>query len=182
MLRRLQMSMEAGNSNDNYYDSNNQAMPHGLYQQNSTLSSAEIDEFETAKKQIKGAWKAGIVWFSLLGLITGGVVLFGAAIGKPEGAVDLSGLVLILGVVFAVMTGLIALLTFGVYKKSQACAVILTILMSLGVLNNLLSMESLGRGIAAIAFGILFVYYFANGIRGISTYKRLVSRFPNLKY
>jgi ABC-type multidrug transport system fused ATPase/permease subunit len=166
-----------GMAEDAYHS---QPFPQQFYDRNSTLSSAEIDEFENAKKQIKGAWKAGVAWFVLLGIIVGGMMILGMAMPSAGTNVNAGSVIMFMAVVFGIMAGFIALLTFGVYKKSLACVIILTVLMSLGTLNNLLSMEGPGRGIGGVLIGILFIYYFANGIKGISTYKKFVARFPHL--
>jgi hypothetical protein len=139
-------------------------------------------EFETAKKHINNARKAGVTWCILAGLLW--IVLFllmAFFIGSKSP--ELSVLALIPLVVVLVIIGIIGGLTLGVSRKSRVCAVILAGFTGLSLLGNVLNLISGGppQIIASVLFALLFTYYFGYGVYGTFTYHKLINLYPGLK-
>jgi hypothetical protein len=134
-----------------------------------TASAADYSvEMEAAEADIRKAWKAGRAWCFLVGLI-GGLLTVVLLIAAPSPFMILPFLILL--PLFALIGGL----SYGVFKKSRACAVILLCITGLGLLSNLLSLPSNGgRGAISIIISILFCYYFALGVRGTFKYHKLM--------
>lgn len=136
-------------------------------------------------KQIKSAGRAGLVW-SILLVIGSAVMLFAMAMisSAPKTPELNTPQIEALPVMAAIIVGLtvvISLLSYGIYKRKMFCAVLITILVGVGLLNNLASIGDGAQGIGSLIFSILFIYYFANGIQGISNYNKLKSKYPDLQ-
>jgi len=113
---------------------------------------------EKATSAIKNAWIAG----AISGVLTMIVALIGAF------GYDLWNLIdafLILG------------LSFGIYKKNRACAVILFVYWIGGKILQIVELGvqgQVGSSIGTLPIAIIFGYYFFQGIRGTFAYRRIV--------
>jgi serine/threonine-protein kinase len=119
--------------------------------------SVEPDVPDQVRKEIRGAWIAG--------LISGGITLavtlfsmFGSTIGGI-GAENLVDVAMILG------------FTYGIYKKSRACAIAMLVYF---VASKIYLMLQMGKP-SGLWLGLVFSYYFALGVRGTFAYHRLRS-------
>lgn len=129
-----------------------------LYQPASYLSNDydDSEEMKKAKKSIKNAW--------ITGVISGAFTLIFVLILTPflPGMID-TAYVLIAG---AIILGL----SYGIYRKSRACAIIL---LSFYALDKILFYIESGKT-AGILVTMIFIYYFAKGIEGTFAYHRLM--------
>jgi hypothetical protein len=111
---------------------------------------------ENAEKAIRGAWIAGVIsaaatlLFSLIAIAADDIFGIGA-----WAFIDVA---LILG------------LTLGIYKKSRAAA---SIMLAYWVVSKILLLAA-GVGVSGLAIGVLFGYYFLQGVRGTFAYHRVV--------
>jgi hypothetical protein len=115
----------------------------------------DADVPEQTLKDIRGAWVAGLI----SGCVTLAITLFsifGSAIGGI-GAENLVDVALIFG------------LTYGICKKSRACAIGLLVYF---VVSKIFLMVETGKP-TGLWLGLVFTYYFALGIRGTFAYQRL---------
>jgi hypothetical protein len=113
-------------------------------------------ELEEANARIKKAWISGVVVGSLTFLVMAVVVGLGLDVGGID-AWLLVDVVIIFG------------LTFGVYRKSRTCAILL---FSYYLLSKVIGFIESGRA-GGIIITALFLFYFARGIQGTFTYHRL---------
>src|SRR5262249_9957703 len=107
-------------------------------------------------KKIRGAWIAGLI----SGSLTLVVPLFAIA-GKSVlgySAVELVDVALVFG------------LTFGIYKKSRTCAVLMLVYF---VISKVIIMMEM-RSASPMIVGLLFMYFYALGVVGTFQYHRLV--------
>lgn len=109
------------------------------------------DDLEKANKRIKGAVIAGII----SGILTTIMAFVGATEIGLWGLIDS---VFIVG------------LTFGIFKKSRTCAIIMLVYW---IISKLLQWDILTSSFIAIAFAGIFTGYFIQGILGTFAYQRL---------
>lgn len=118
-----------------------------------------IDKARTA---IKRAWIAAVVsgtWtlaFTLLAMLTDDKRTFGGLFDAWT-FIDVA-------IAYA--------LAFGIYRKSRTCAVLMLAIFILGQVVARLEISSIG----GILVPLIFVYLFAQGIRGTFVYQRAASR------
>lgn len=124
------------------------------------LSDQEQNELSEAEKQIKSAWVSGVV-ICVITAIVG--VLRGTVFnnGTEEATFESIGMLIS---VF-IMGGL----TFGIYFKSRACAVILC---GLFVLDKVVTFAAT-RQVGGILIAIILIYYLGYGIKGTFTHYNL---------
>jgi hypothetical protein len=117
-------------------------------------------ELIEANKHIKEACHAGI----FIGAITLLVVLIAIGIGRPIVGVDGWGLVDVV---------LIFGLTFGIYRKSRTCAVLMLLYYSACKIIGLIEYgSSSGLGLFV---SLLFIYSFIKGVKGTFAYHNLTA-------
>ena len=111
-------------------------------------------------KKIRNAWNAGLV----SGGITLAVTLLAVAGMSVLGysAVELIDVALVFG------------LTFGIYKKSRTCAVLMLVYF---VISKIIIMTEM-RSASPMIVGLIFMYYYALGVVGTFQYHRLVRAVP----
>jgi len=107
-------------------------------------------------KKIKGAWVAGLI----SGFMTLGVTLLAMA-GTAMLGFDAWNLVDV-----AFVFGL----TYGIYRKSRACAVLMLVYF---VISRIAMMVETGKP-SGLLIGLIFFYYYARGISGTFAYRRLI--------
>lgn len=105
-----------------------------------------------ALSAIKGAWVAGIISGAITLIVTL-LAMRGMRIMR-FGALNLIDVVLIFG------------LTFGIYMKSRACAVIMFVYF---VASKIMIFAQTGKP-TGLPLAILFAYFFFQGIRGTFAY------------
>jgi hypothetical protein len=132
------------------------------------------EEIEKAKKQVKAGWIAGIVWASLLALVTVFLAFMPMFIGTRQnpalkGLNDESVAMVsrIVSGVMMILTIIIGILSYGIRQNSLACAAILTILSGLSVFSSLFE-----KDLGGTVFGILFFVLFCVSVNGINTLKK----------
>lgn len=147
-------------ANYGHYPQNGyQNQPFHGYNQN-YLSDSEQLELKTAQKQIRNAWVSGAI-------VSGITILFAfifSAMSSKEVELIASPLEMIITAI--IFGGL----TIGVYCKSRACAVILC---GLFLLDKIVTFAATGKFSGAI-LTFVFIYYFAYGIKGTFTYRRIM--------
>ncbi|KAI9134593.1 serine/threonine-protein kinase [Acaryochloris sp. CCMEE 5410] len=126
-------------------------------QQSPPPLQSSAHELEEANRQIKTAWIAGIVLAVLtflIGILSGSDTSFW-----------------LIDVVIS------AGLTFGIYKKVRACAVLMLIYYILGRLLWVSAALESGEGVnpAAIGLGGAFIYFYVQGVKGTYTHHRLTT-------
>lgn len=111
-------------------------------------------------KKIRNAWIAGLV----SGSITLVVTLFAIAGMSVLGysAAELIDVALVFG------------LTFGIYKKSRTCAVLMFVYF---VFSKIVLMTEM-RSASPMIVGLVFLYFYAMGVVGTFQYHRLVRAVP----
>jgi hypothetical protein len=122
-----------------------------------TLNGAdESEELQKANKSIKNAWVTGV--------ISGSLTLIASMILAPLALemLNVPAMLITAAIVFG--------LSYGVYRKSRTCAVIL---LSFYALDKIVFYIDSGR-MAGIVVTLIFIYYFAKGIEGTFTYHRLM--------
>ena len=143
------------------------------YRAYGNYQTADSSEMESAEKDIRSSWKAGRVWCILVGILF--IIIFAVALGASSSSAR--GAAPVVFVLTIVMLPILAIgigLTYGLYKKSRACAVILFTLTALGLVSSLTDLlTDQGRGGARVLFGLLFLYYFWRGVRGTFKYHKL---------
>ena len=118
---------------------------------------AEEWELETPPKiamKIKGAWITGLVSAGITLLFVGFAMM-----GKSMLGVDAWALIDV-----ALMAGL----SYGVYRKSRTCAILLLALFALN--KVLMYMES--RAVSGLLLTVLFFYFFIQGVVGTFQFHR----------
>ena len=107
-------------------------------------------------KKIRNAWIAGLV----SGGITLAVTLLAVAGMSVLGysAVELIDVALVFG------------LTFGIYKKSRTCAVLMLVYF---VISKVILMTEM-RSASPMIVGLVFLYFYAMGVVGTFQYHRLI--------
>lgn len=106
---------------------------------------------EKANKAIKRAWIVGLIW--------AGLTLIAALISMSKGGSlwRLVDVFLIFG------------LTFGIYRKSRICAVIIFVYCVVSII-----LSSINAGRPAVSAGMVFLlYFFFQGIRGTFAYHKI---------
>lgn len=135
------------------------APPNAPDQQNQPPLLSSQKELEEANQQIKTAWIAGTVTtvITLLAML----VLSGSEAGG------------LLWIDVLLTAGF----TFGIYKKIRACAVLMLIYFILSKLLQIIAALDANAGInpIAIGFGGLFLYFYAQGVKGTYTFHRLTN-------
>jgi hypothetical protein len=137
--------------------------PQNNYQTNS-------DEIKKAEKYAKSGWIGGVVWASLLGFATVVFMMLPAAMKSSlpnDPTQDFALVSKVMVFILGGMTILIGGLSYGVKRKSMACAVILAVIALLGVINSV--SEKLP---GAVIFGLLMFSLFAMAASGINTLKK----------
>jgi hypothetical protein len=156
------------------YSPNNAPHYSGNYQSPNTYNENHA-EIEKAEKAVKSGYVAGIVWTVLLAIGTLAIGALSMALPdlaksapNPAEAAKTAAMVskVMVGILLF-LTVLVGGLTYGVRKKSMACAIILAVLSLLGLLNAL-SEQKLG----AIMFGLAMFAFFAVAANGINTLKK----------
>ncbi|MBM4293481.1 MAG: hypothetical protein FJ126_01055 [Deltaproteobacteria bacterium] len=114
-----------------------------------------ITDIQKANNKIKIAWIVGVIFGAFIALD----LIF---------KMDLSYRNLIISVIGS---GLFLGLSFGIYKKSRTCAMILFALPIASVIDGIVR-----GGAFQVLFGIIFSYPFYQGVRGTFTYHKLIAR------
>ncbi len=121
------------------------------------LESSEVEPAIPPQvlKKIKNAWIAGIV----SGCVTLAVTLLAVSGNRVLGysAWEFLDVALIFG------------LTFGIYKKSRACALLMLVYFAISKI--LLMLE--GGGSTGIVMSLIFIYFYAQGVAGTFQYHKL---------
>lgn len=132
------------------------------------------EEIEKARKQVNAGWIAGIVWASLLALVTVFFAFMPMFIGTRQnpafkGLNDESVAMVsrIMSGVMMILTIIIGILSYGIRQNSLACAAILTILSGLSVFSSIFE-----KDLGGTVFGILFFVLFCVSVNGINTLKK----------
>ena len=136
--------------------SNPYAAPRAQLLSGESESTISIDVL----KKIRNAWIAGLI----SGSITLVVTLFAIAGVSVLGysAVELIDVALVFGV------------TFGIYKKSRTCAVLMFVYFVISKIILITEMRSASHMIV----GLVFLYFYAMGVVGTFQYHRLVRTVP----
>lgn len=125
-------------------------------------------EMEAAEADIRKGWKAGRAWCILIGILLGGMTFIFMLIAP-------SAFMVIPLLIMMPFLAIVGGLSFGIYKKSRACAVILASLTGLGLLGNILTLLTEGgKGAIPLIISALFFYYFCLGVRGTFKYHKLM--------
>jgi hypothetical protein len=121
----------------------------------------KISPLDTAIKDIKNAWMAGVV----SGVLTLGITLIAMSGVKilSYGAFELIDVALVFG------------LTFGIYKKSRVCAVLMLIYF---LFSKFMLFQESGK-FSGIPLILVFIYYYYKGILGTFNYHKLVGKNKN---
>ncbi|MBL8740958.1 MAG: hypothetical protein JNK04_07690 [Myxococcales bacterium] len=135
--------------------------PYSAPQSDERLPPPEVDIPDEVEKKIRNAWIAGLISGSLTLLVTL-LALAGTSLLGFTGW-ELIDVALIFG------------LTFGIYKKSRACAVALLVYF---VGSKILMMVE-GGAPSGLVMAAVLAYYFAQGVSGTFEYQRRM-RAPRL--
>jgi hypothetical protein len=132
------------------------AAPRAQVESSHSESTVSIDVL----KKIRNAWVAGLI----SGSITLAVTLFAIAGMSVLGysAVELIDVALVFG------------LTFGIYKKSRTCAVLMFVYF---VISKIILMTEM-RSASPMIVGLVLLYFYAMGVVGTFQYHRLVRTLP----
>ena len=121
-----------------------------------TIEQPIIDVPPTTLKKIKGAWVAGLISGCITLLVTMLAISGTSILGFD--AWNFMDVALVFG------------LTYGIYKKSRVCAVLM---LAYFVASKIfMAIEGCPRG--GIILSLVFAYYFAQGISGTFAYHRLL--------
>lgn len=115
---------------------------------------------EDILKKIRGAWIAGLISVALTAVFTL-ISIYGT---------DIMGL----DAWAFVDVGLMAILTFGVYKKSRVSAVLL---LALFIANKLVFWVESGT-ISGLPVTLVFIYFYGRGVMGTFQYHQLLKQQP----
>ena len=119
-------------------------------------SSPEVKE---ARKHIKNACVAGII----SGVLTLIIILISVGSGKAIAGLDAWGLIDVL-LVFG--------LTYGIYRKSRVCAVVM---FAYFIISKLIMWAEIGKP-TGLVMALIFGYYYFRGMQGTITYHKLIKR------
>ena len=119
------------------------------------VTAAPVEVPEAVRKQIKAAWVAGCVSGTLTLIVT--LIAMGGASLPGFDAWVLIDVALIFG------------LTYGIYRKSRACAVIMLVYF---VVSKLLAMMEAGAA-SGLLVAAIFTYYFWQGVAGTFAWYKL---------
>jgi hypothetical protein len=156
------------------YSTNNTPRYSNQYQPQNNFA-VNSDEIAKAEKNVRNGFVGGIVWASLLAFVTVIFMFISAAApdlskagSNPAESAKLAEIFskTMIGI-FAFMTLVIGGLSFGVRKKSMACAVILIVFTVLSIISSL-SDKSIGGTLFAAGMLALF----AQAASGISILKK----------
>lgn len=117
-----------------------------------------IDVPVSVKKMIRNCWQAGVISI----VITLAFTLFALVGGVNPLGLDLWAF----GDIF-----LMSIFTFGVYKNSRTCAVLL---LGLFLLNKVAMWLQSGQ-ISGLPMGLVFIWFYARGVVGTFQYHRLLA-------
>ncbi|HEY1287767.1 MAG TPA: hypothetical protein VGF58_05525 [Burkholderiales bacterium] len=126
------------------------AAPRSQLESGENESTVSIDVL----KKIKGAWIAGLISGSLTLVVTFFAMAGMSVLGYS--AVELIDVVLVFG------------LTFGIYKKSRTCAVLMLVYFVIS--KAFLMMEM--RSASPMIVGLIFMYFYTMGVVGTFQYHR----------
>jgi len=107
-------------------------------------------------KKIRSAWIAGLIRGSLTLVVTLSAIAGFSVLGYS--AAELIDVALVFG------------LTFGIYKKSRTCAVLMFVYF---VISKIVLMTEM-RSASPMIVGVVFMYFYARGVVGTFQYHRLV--------
>lgn len=122
-------------------------------------SPEDLENLRTAEKQIRNAWICGVVICALSLLFA---IIF-SAVSSSKAELPATPFEILISVV------LFGGLTIGVYFKSRACAILLCVLF---IVDKIITWAYTGKMSGAM-LAFVFIYYFAYGIQGTFTYRRL---------
>jgi hypothetical protein len=130
-------------------------------------SDVELEEKDLAEsvpedvlKKIKQAWVAGII-SSAVTLVATLVAMSGVKV-LSYGAWELIDVALLLG------------LTYGIYRNSRVCAVLMLVYF---LAAKLIMLRNGGQG-GGLVLGIVFLYYYARGVMGTFAYHKHMRQSP----
>ena len=126
---------------------------------------------EKAETDIRYAvcWGVLLTALSFVALVS----LFDTALKQMSGYLEAS---IALGIFL-----FLAAMTFGIYRKSRACALVLTIVFFARILGSALTIvEEFGNPFFEIAFDFLGAFYCYKGIRGTFAYHKLMQGTPSV--
>ena len=133
--------------------------PYAPPEANVTLAPIEPAIPNSVLKQIRNAWVAGAISTSITLIFT----LFAIAGTSLAGYTAWQ----------AFDVGLMISLTFGIYKKSRVCAVLMFIYF---VVSKIMQVSQSGQA-SGLLLALVFLYYYGLGIRGTFSYHKL-SKIP----
>jgi len=119
------------------------------------LTQVEVSVPEPILKKIRNAWIAGLISAGMTCVVTL-LAIFGVSL-MGFTAWQLLDVVLILG------------LTLGIYKKSRVCAISM---LAYFVASKIMIVSETGRPNGLVT-GLIFVYYYWQGVMGTFAYHRL---------
>lgn len=123
--------------------------------------AASIDVPEEIKKKIKNAWVAGIISIALTIVVTL-ISLYGTSIMG-------------LGWEAFVDVGLMCIFTYGIYRNSRTCA----LLMLMFFLLNKIVMFMESGSISGLPIALLFLWFYSQGVIGTFQYRSHVKKSLN---
>ncbi len=112
-------------------------------------------DLKSARKLIRNAWIAGVV--------SGAIILIAMSTGIIPSDVRVYAIIYVF---------LFFGLSFGIYKHSRACAVIMVIFLIAGKIENVISRQS-SPGMVYVGVVIIFLYFYCQGVRGTFAYHKL---------
>ncbi len=121
---------------------------------NLDIEEIEVEVPPEISKKIKGAWIAGLVSAGITLLFVGFALMGTSMLG-----VDAWSLIDV---------ALMAALSFGVFRKSRTCAILL---LSLFALNKILMLMEAGT-VSGLPLTLVFFYFFIQGVVGTFQYHR----------
>lgn len=145
------------------------------YQKHRNRRTIDQSDLAAAQKDINFGWKAGQAWCILAGIASTAIFAI-TFLTNSEGANRAVSSALISVVVMLPILAIGAGITYGVYERNRACAVILLVLSALNVFLSLVGLLIEAQGGAAIRLliGLLFLYYFWRGVRRTFRYHKLI--------
>jgi len=115
-----------------------------------------LTDIQKANNKIKIAWIVGVIFGAFNAL-------------DPLFRMDISNRNLIISLI---TSGLFLGISFGIYKKSRTCAIILFTLPIAVIIIGIVK----GEALSGLIFGIIFGYPFYQGLRGTFAYHELIAR------
>lgn len=147
----------------NFADTRNQQNQNSAHYDPST-SDDQFTTLKTAEKNIHNAWMAGVVSASLTVML---VLGRGMASARTE------------EVAYPALAALITfLLSYGIYKKSTGCAILLCGLFAVDKLIFFIN----GGNLIALPVSLIFLLFYAKGISGTYEYHKLTAGDTSLVY